>query len=183
MSKKRQVVRELTVWFMTVDHKFSRTLRGATRVVVPYDGCVHDILEKINALGLREVKNADHLKVWKLRTPRKSRYIRREGYFKTFKRLKEEEEEEEQEQPEEQEQEQEQEQEEEEERKKKPKRKGKGEAKAETKENEKKGDAAWPLEPDEALSLHFEEHSPLEKLIRVLVRVTTKGTSCSAATT
>ena len=40
MSQRRQVVRELTVWFMTVDHKFSRTLRGATRVVVPYDGCV-----------------------------------------------------------------------------------------------------------------------------------------------
>jgi hypothetical protein len=179
MSKKRKADLKIPVWFMIVDHEFRCTLGHSARVLVPYDGYVLDILDKIKALGLEDLENARYLEVWKLRTPRASRYIRKEGYFETFERL-EGLEEEEKEEEEEGVQGEEGEDEDDDEDERKKKLKGKGKAKA---EKEKKGDVGWPLEPDEKLSVHFERRSPLENLIRVLVRVIPKSTSCSAVTT
>jgi len=142
-------------WFMFINHNFTCILGDADRVDVPSDDSVYRYL----GLGLLQDASGDP-KVWKSRTPRRSREVKQEVYLaeltgNSLARLKIPEEGEEAEAEAETKK-----------GKPKPKPKGKGKAKPKLKED---GDVA--LEPDDKMSLHLKELSPLEARTSVLVQV------------
>jgi Mg-chelatase subunit ChlI len=158
---------------------------------MPSDRFFEDFLTKIKTLNHKILREAgEDLQVWKLGNPRRSRDIREEGYLTNLRRLASSEEGE-QDQSQEQEQGQVQapqgdEDEEDEEKRKREKSKGKGKEKEKPKE--KKGDVAWPLDLDEAISLHpsLEEPEDLSQAtISILVQLVLPagGTSCCVIST
>ena len=159
----------IPIWFMVVDHNFTCVLRRTYCVDVPLSGFVYQFLDKIRALGLSDA-NGD-FNVWKLRTPLPSQDVNQnclvklkyqeylekkgDGYEEEGKKKRE------------------------------PEPKGKGKRKAKPEEEKQEGAFALLLEPDDRISLHFEELAVHEARIQVLVQVPAKagGTSCCTVST
>ena len=195
MSLRKQQIQQTqlaTVWFMVVDPTFRYTLNGVDSVDVPSDGYIKQFLIAVKASNNEAIKDAGgKLLVWKLHTPRESWEIQEEGYLASLRCLpnhkegarvaREEQEREEQDEDEEEEEGGDGDEgeggEEEKKKKKKPKDKGKGKAKP--KEN-LKVDLAWPLAPDNKISVHLKE---LDSGVCVLVQLLTRGTSCCTVST
>lgn len=149
------------IWFMVVDHDFSRTLGDPCSVDVPSDGSVHNLQQKIKALGWDEFEDVVDvkLKVWKLRTPQLAREVKKQGYLTSVKPdggISDEEVEMEVRET-----------------------KEKGEAKA-----MQKAKAAWRLLPSDEISSYLNEPAPQNR-IQVLVQlpIPAEGTSCRAVST
>ena len=161
--RTRQATKELPLiqlWFMVVDHNFTRTLKAASRVEMPFDGFVLDFQREIKAMGWNELERVHDvdLKVWKLRTPRSGRDVKSKEYLANFKHQAEISEEEVEEVE------------------------GKGKGKA--KEKEKKEKVAWQLDTGDKISSHFKEPST-DSMVRILVQLPapTEGTSYCAVST
>ena len=150
---KQAVVEPLVtrIWFMVVDHGFRCTLTKAISVSMPSGSFCEDFLTKIKTLNYEILREpGGNFQVWKLRHPRPSIDIQKEGYLTNLRRLASfEEGEQDQEQEHGQGQVQAPQGDEDEE-----KSKEKGKEKEKPKE---KRDVACPLEPDEELSLHLKE--------------------------
>jgi hypothetical protein len=74
-----------------VDNNFQHTIGGAFLVEVPSDGIIAHLKKKVKEEKQNDLAlvDADHLEVWRLRSPRTAREVKRPEYFQNLRYLDE----------------------------------------------------------------------------------------------